>query len=245
MRISTARPNGYGKGAERRVAGIERIWGNVRLEDANGNALLWQPCLHGIGHATVKATDGQGRSAVPWGRQEPPGPSWTRPSPIGRAAGNLLQWELTRDATRRWSQKMRRTIASLVAAGLVVGCASLDQPNEFLGPYPYDYKSTIREHALRSFFDPYSIRDAAISEPVRSHTGEPNGWLVCLEANAKNRMGGYTGLSRTAYYVRAEGQVVGTETGDYGNYICTGRTLTGMRTLTFAPWPELEQLQHQ
>lgn len=137
-------------------------------------------------------------------------------------------------------------VAYLTLAVLLAGCASLDQPNEFIGPYPHDYKTTIREHVLRSFFDPYSIRDASISEPVRSHTGEPNGWLVCLEANAKNRMGGYTGLSRTAYYLQIGGRLVGSETDDdYANYICTGRTLTGMRTLTFAPWPELEQLQHQ
>ena len=126
-----------------------------------------------------------------------------------------------------------------------VGCASLDQPNTSLGPFPTDFKTTIRKHVLRSFFDPYSIRDASISEPVGSRTGEPDGWLVCLETNAKNRMGGYTGLSRTAYYVRLGGQVVGLETGDYGNYSCSGRTLTGTRTLTYSPWPELEQLQHQ
>ena len=139
----------------------------------------------------------------------------------------------------------REFLVACLTLAVLAGCASLDQPNESLGPFPDDYKTTVREHVLRSFFDPYSIRDASISEPVWSRKGEPNGWLVCLEANAKNRMGGYTGLSRTAYYVRIGGHLVGSETGDYGNYICTGRTLTGMRTLTFSPWPELEQLQHQ
>ena len=34
---------GVGKGDERRVAGINRTWGNARLEDANANAVLWRP----------------------------------------------------------------------------------------------------------------------------------------------------------------------------------------------------------
>ena len=139
----------------------------------------------------------------------------------------------------------RKFLVACLTLTVSVGCASLDQPNTSLGPFPTDFKTTIKKHVLRSFFDPYSIRDASISEPVGSRTGEPDGWLVCLETNAKNRMGGYTGLSRTAYYVRLGGQVVGLETGDYGNYSCSGRTLTGTRTLTFSPWPELEQLQHQ
>ena len=34
---------GVEKGDERGVTGINRTWGNVRLEDARGNAVLWHP----------------------------------------------------------------------------------------------------------------------------------------------------------------------------------------------------------
>ena len=140
---------------------------------------------------------------------------------------------------------LREFFVTCVTIAMLAGCASLDQPNMSLGTFPADYKITIRKEVLRSFVDPYSIRSVSISAPIRSSMGEPNGWLVCLEANAKNRMGGYTGLSRTAYYIRSGGEVVGSETGSYGNYICSGKTLSGMRTLAYSLWPELEQLQNQ
>lgn len=139
----------------------------------------------------------------------------------------------------------RKIFIACATTAILTGCASLDKPNLSLGPFPTDYKTTIKKEVLRSFFDPYSIRDASISAPIRSRIIEPKGWLVCLEVNAKNRMGGYTGLSRTAYYIRLGGQVIGIEDGDSGNWTCSGQTISGMRTLTYSLWPELEQLQHQ
>ena len=149
----------------------------------------------------------------------------------------LLNSRLRSPLQKELPMRPRRILVACLTLTVSVGCTSLNQPNASPGPFPTDYKMTIRKHVLRSFFDPYSIRDASISEPVISRMGKPDGWLVCLEANAKNRMGGYTGLSRTAYYIRLGGQL---ETSSYGNYTCSGT-----RALTFSPWPELEQLQHQ
>ena len=55
-------------------------------------------------------------------------------------------------------------------------------------------------------FDPYSVRSAKIS--IANSFADSNGDLVetiCLLFNAKNRMGGYTGVSKMGFYVRRDG----------------------------------------
>jgi hypothetical protein len=50
--------------------------------------------------------------------------------------------------------------------------------------------------------DPYSIRSARISDPhpIRDNNGRPV-HLVCVELNAKNRLGAYTGLERVPFAI--------------------------------------------
>lgn len=60
---------------------------------------------------------------------------------------------------------------------------------------PDNYKSLIIQSVRKDFFDPYSIRSAGLAEP-RIFV---NTVVVCIEANAKNKLGGYTGLKPTAY----------------------------------------------
>ena len=66
---------------------------------------------------------------------------------------------------------------------------------------PADYRQQIVSQVKATFFDPYSIRDAAISEPFPSRSVI----AVCIRANAKNRMGGYIGIKPTAYYFNSGG----------------------------------------
>ena len=113
-------------------------------------------------------------------RHDGPSASWERGLP---ARGKLAK-------ATRGSCVIRKFLVACLTLAVSIGCASLDQPNTSLGPFPTDFKTTIRKHVLRSFFDPYSIRDASISEPVGSRTGEPDGWR--LPETAKS--GGYTGL---------------------------------------------------
>jgi hypothetical protein len=86
---------------------------------------------------------------------------------------------------------------------LISGCATT-QTIESTGPRPTNYKQAVKDHVKESFFDPYSIRDAEISQPLMASavfdgvTPIPHsGWIVCFKANAKNRMGGYTGRQLT------------------------------------------------
>ena len=64
-------------------------------------------------------------------------------------------------------------------------------------------------------FDPYTVRDAGIATPkLRSSfvmTDPGEGWTVCFRANAKNRLGAYTGLSETVLLIRGDRVTASTE----------------------------------
>ncbi|MBV5269013.1 MAG: hypothetical protein JZU55_02680, partial [Afipia sp.] len=66
------------------------------------------------------------------------------------------------------------------------------------------------ERARKEFFDPYSIRDAAISQPIAGRSLSGDMASVCIQANGKNRMGAYTGLQTTVYIFR-NGQITLTD----------------------------------
>lgn len=88
----------------------------------------------------------------------------------------------------------------MIAALLLARCTPPPDVNAGnAGPYPANYKDLMADYIKTTFFDPYSLRDVKLSKPFPSRTGWGVGWAVCLTLNAKNRMGGYTGLS-TDYY---------------------------------------------
>ena len=120
----------------------------------------------------------------------------------------------------------------VVACLLLTGCAPIFTFHpEQAGPYPDNYKEIIRAHIERTFFDPYSLRSVRISNPHEGVFATTSGYRVCLEANAKNRMGGYIGLRRLTYLINS-GQVVSSMD---GGYICDNPPYND-----YAPWPEME-----
>lgn len=121
------------------------------------------------------------------------------------------------------------------AVALVIfisGCAVKPNP-EAIGPYPSDYKEIIKSHVLKTYFDPYSIRSASISQPIQGHLFFEQGWIVCLEANSKNRMGGYIGVQQTAYLLNRGSVIQSMEKASMCN----------SPKVSFLPWPELEQIK--
>ena len=93
---------------------------------------------------------------------------------------------------------------------------------------PSDYRRLMKTYINKDFFDPYSLRDVALSEPVAGQMYGSYGWIVCLQANAKNRMGGYIGLSKTAYLIK-------------NNAIATTEKNSPFcETVPLQPWPEME-----
>lgn len=134
---------------------------------------------------------------------------------------------------RTYGEAMKSVAPLLAVCGLILtGCAVTPNQNE-IGPYPASYEKIVKTHILRTFFDPYSIRSASISEPVQGHLLFQQGYIVCVELNAKNRMGGYIGLQKTAYLLNRD-TVVQT---------MTKAPLCNSPQLNFSPWPELEQMQ--
>jgi len=89
----------------------------------------------------------------------------------------------------------------------LVGCApnSTETPAASAPPAPVGYREAVIAEVKATFFDPYSIRDATISRPLYAVAIYNGGnvvpisaWIVCVKANAKNRMGGYGGQEFTA-----------------------------------------------
>ena len=115
--------------------------------------------------------------------------------------------------------RFERSIATLALSVALSGCApTVDVTTGAIGDYgagplPADYRKIVKEHVRNSFYDPYSIRDAQIAAPKMSSAPVliPNSlgiggtfthvWVVCLRANAKNRMGAYIGMTPTAVFI--------------------------------------------
>jgi len=94
---------------------------------------------------------------------------------------------------------MKRLIVAAVLLSLS-GCA-VKWTQEGAGPYPDNYREVVAAHMKQSYFDPYTLRDVQIGEPIPGVFGMLQGYLVCVQANARNRLGGYVGLARNSYLI--------------------------------------------
>lgn len=98
--------------------------------------------------------------------------------------------------------------ASLLLLSLLAGACSVNSP-ESAGPPPSDWKELASGAIRSSYFDPHSLRDAEIASPVAGTFNFQSGWVVCFRANARNRLGAYTGLRQVGFMIRG-GSVVAT-----------------------------------
>lgn len=120
---------------------------------------------------------------------------------------------------------LRKLTLVVSMAGLLAACTGRVTEAE-AGPRPVNYKATLRAYIRETFFDPYSLMDVAVSEPVPGTMLLKNGWVVCFQANAKNRYGAYVGLKRTSFLFQGEDLV---EAPDAEALACEGVPLQ--------PWP--------
>jgi hypothetical protein len=137
---------------------------------------------------------------------------------------------------------MKRLLVVVGVVAMLGGCANKQGSNyvkTIATPPPQHYKERIVTEAKSSLFDPYSIKSATITQPA-AHTiwrgifgGNVDGWLVCVEYNAKNRMGGYVGLTRHGYFFRDNGKVD----------ILENLNECHQDRLSFAPFPGLENIR--
>lgn len=70
------------------------------------------------------------------------------------------------------------------------------------GPEPAapDHKAVILANKARIWKDPDSIKNASIATSLRWH-GMGSRWFACVELNAKNSFGAYTGLKRSVVMI--------------------------------------------
>lgn len=90
-------------------------------------------------------------------------------------------------------------------------------------------RTAIVEAARNILFDPYSVRDAQISNVADFSNGTQG---VCVLANAKNRMGGYTG--RQSHAITMSGTILLQEQ--------TNHPLCARPDIRWQSFPELEAL---
>ena len=134
-----------------------------------------------------------------------------------------------------------RHVPLLVCGLLLGGCLDPQTvpSGQINAPPPVGYREAVAEYVRTSFVDPYSVRDAAISRPFpirHGLLGQDTVWYVCLRSNAKNRLGGYTGLDETPIAFR--GNAVDVTKSDAVRTEMGGRTMCG--PAVYEPFPEIE-----
>lgn len=94
---------------------------------------------------------------------------------------------------------MRNYIFAIAACVGLSSCVTAEQQQQVFSsqvPPSPAVKASVVKHVRETFFDPYSIRDAQISDVVTLlDTGLD---AVCIKANGKNRFGAYVGLTATS-----------------------------------------------
>lgn len=121
-------------------------------------------------------------------------------------------------------------IAGLALAAALPGCKTTEQGAPGAPPLPANYRQMVVDQVRKTFFDPYSIRDASISTPISGTSLMGQVQTVCVLANAKNRMGGYTGIKATAFVFR-DGAIT-TSDSQYAPMICSDAV--------YEPFPEID-----
>lgn len=127
---------------------------------------------------------------------------------------------------------------ALLLFPILSACATKDSAEiqRLAGPYPENYRQMSLQHLKKTLIDPYSVRDAEIAQPVARYswvmTDPSPGWVVNWRGNAKNRMGGYTGITESRIFIR-NGKALYSDSG-FAPYYAKG--------VTYSSWPELENL---
>lgn len=118
---------------------------------------------------------------------------------------------------------MRNLIILLATSAALASCVTAQPSVPGVKQVPANYRAVTASLIRSSLKDPYSVRDARISGVVPlSGVLAGNGQGVCVEFNAKNSFGAYTGVERHTVMFRngaASSIQDGTcDDGDYGPF---------------------------
>jgi hypothetical protein len=126
-----------------------------------------------------------------------------------------------------------RKFLILIGCFTLAGCVTPEQQAQVFATQTAPsgaVKSSVVKHVQENFFDPYSIRDAAISDVV--NLGTTGLQAVCVRANGKNRFGAYVGLTATSVRLK-DGVAVSS--------LQSAPACSDQR-MRYRPFPELEAL---
>ncbi|MFS2326422.1 hypothetical protein U2P60_13570 [Brucella sp. H1_1004] len=130
---------------------------------------------------------------------------------------------------------MKNLVLIAAASVALTGCVSQQQVDNVMAsqrPPSAAIKAEIVKDARDYLIDPYSVRDAEISSVMDVPGGKMQ--FVCVKANARNAMGGYTG--RKTISIRLVGsRPVSTN---------PNAAACGMPLLRWYPFKELENLKN-
>ncbi len=134
---------------------------------------------------------------------------------------------------------MRDLLKVGACALALAGCQTVAEGTAPSEPAPSNYRQLAAAHVRASFNDPYTISDAEIAPPKLAMGPSLNAdgfktpWVVCIRANAKNRMGAYTGRTMTAIAMSG-GKVVNS----WDEAHAAGMLCADAR---YEPFPEIEE----
>jgi len=132
-------------------------------------------------------------------------------------------------------------VAALGAAVMLGGCAARQQVGSADGRaavpnLPNDYRAVVADHVRKNFFDPYSIRDAEISSTADTTSIFGPVTNLCVRANAKNRLGAYTGV-KANIYVFQSGKILNVLEDQAFGSSCANRSYTPFYEIDSAAKP--------
>jgi hypothetical protein len=102
--------------------------------------------------------------------------------------------------------------------------ASIDPPDSRNS----NYQAPVAAYIKRYFVHAESLRGVKISEPFSGKLHDRAESIVCVEMDAKNKAGSYTGSKRTAFLVEDDKVIES----DYDTPVCRDQQL--------AAWPEMD-----
>ena len=131
---------------------------------------------------------------------------------------------------------MKKLFAFITVASFLSACSTVP-PENYSGaiaasvPPSASVKAQIVRDARTFLVDPYSVRDAGISNVATFNSGIQG---ICVRANSKNRMGGYTGRQNLAVLIK-NGVLVGN---------VPNHPLCSRPDIPWREFPELEALRN-
>jgi hypothetical protein len=125
---------------------------------------------------------------------------------------------------------MRKILATIAACSALIGCATptaQELASADFGSYPTNYEIVIKSYMSTILKDPDSARYNFLNSPKSGWSGfgaVKYGYIVCVNINAKNCYGGYTG-NRMSYFMIKNDRVIDASHGggDFGDATVQGK----------------------